>query len=101
MRSSMRCLRRLASMRASRASSGGPAREPPGAPATPKELIVCLDGLKQRGHAAQLAVPRLAGRPELAQQLQALAAIARHYQARLSIRSRADHTPEGLDLIAL
>ena len=74
--------------------------EQAGAPATPKELIFCLDWLKQRGHAAQLAVPRLAGRPELAQQLQALAAIARHYQARLSIRSRADHTPEVLDLIA-
>jgi hypothetical protein len=70
------------------------------APSTPQELIFCLGWLKQRGHAAQLAAPRLAGAPELAPQLNALAGIARHYQARLSIRSRADHTPEVLDLIS-
>jgi hypothetical protein len=74
--------------------------EQAGAPSTPEELIFCLHWLKQRGHAAQLAAPRLAGGPELAQQLKAHAGIARHYQARLSIRSRPDHTPEVLDLIA-
>ena len=70
------------------------------APATPEELIFCLHWLKQRGHPAQLAEPRLAAGPGLAEQLKALAGVARHYQARLSIRSQADHTPEVLDLIA-
>ncbi len=71
-----------------------------GAPATPQELLFCLDWLKQRGHSAQLAAPCLAGATELPPQLKALAGIARHYQARLSIRSHADHTPEVLDLIS-
>jgi hypothetical protein len=73
--------------------------EQAGAPSTPQELIFCFDWLKQRGHAAQLAAPCLAG-AELGPQLKALAGIARHYQARLSIRSRADHTPDVLDLIS-
>jgi hypothetical protein len=70
------------------------------APTAPQELIFCLHWLKRRGHAAQLAAPRLARLPGLAHQLKALAGIARHYQARLSIRSRADHSPDVLDLIA-
>jgi len=74
--------------------------EQAGAPSTPQELIFCFHWLKQRGHAAQLAAPCLSVAPELAPQLKALAGIARHYQARLSIRSRADHTPEVLDLIS-
>ncbi len=71
-----------------------------GCPTTPQELIFCLHWLKQRGHPAQLAEPRLEAGEELAGQLKALAGIARHYQARLSIRSRADHTPDVLALIA-
>jgi hypothetical protein len=74
--------------------------EQTGVPSTPQELLFCLHWLKQRGHAAQLATPRLAGTAELAPQMKALAGIVRHYQARLSIRQQADHTPEVLDLIA-
>jgi hypothetical protein len=73
--------------------------EQSGAPSMPQELIFCLHWLKQRGHAAQLATPLLACPANLPQQLNSLAGIARHYQARLSIRSRADHTPDVLDLI--
>jgi hypothetical protein len=74
--------------------------EQAGFPATPNELIFCLHWLKQRGHPAQLVEPRLAGATEMAEQLKTLAGIARHYQARLSVRSRVEHTPEVLDLIA-
>ncbi|HTS32019.1 MAG TPA: hypothetical protein VMH81_39380 [Bryobacteraceae bacterium] len=71
-----------------------------GAPATPQELIFCLHWLKQRGRAAQLAAPQLADGPDLARQLKSLAGAAFSFQARLSIRARADHTPEVLNLIA-
>ncbi|MBZ5625202.1 MAG: tagaturonate epimerase family protein [Acidobacteriia bacterium] len=80
-----------------------------GAPTTPEELIFCLHWLKQRGHAAQLATPGLGGlepsgpavgsTADLAQHIKELSGIARHYQAGLTIRSRADHGPEVLDLI--
>jgi hypothetical protein len=64
---------------------------------TPQELIFWLHWLKARGHGAQLAAPNLGGEP---QRLKELAAIARHYQCILSIRSGAGHSPEALETIA-
>jgi len=64
---------------------------------TPQELIFWLHWLKARGHGAQLAAPNLGGEP---QRLKELAAIARHYQCILSIRSGAGHSPEALEAIA-
>ena len=64
---------------------------------TPQELIFWLHWLKARGPGAQLAAPNLGGEP---QRLKELAAIARHYQCILSIRSGAGHSPEALETIA-
>jgi hypothetical protein len=65
---------------------------------TPRELIFWLHWLKARGNGAQLAAPNL-GDP-VAQGLKEFAAIARHYQCTLSIRSGAGHSPEALEAIA-
>jgi hypothetical protein len=95
---------------------------------TPQELVFWLHWLKARGHGAQLAAPNVSGnsfRPLLApvergscaggavppcqglgpgdgpaQRLKEFAAIARHYQCTLSIRSGAGHSPEALETIA-
>jgi hypothetical protein len=64
---------------------------------TPQELVFWLHWLKARGHGAQLAAPNLGGET---QRLKELAAIARHYQCILSIRSGAGHSPEALETIA-
>jgi hypothetical protein len=65
---------------------------------TPHELIFWLHWLKARGHAAQLAAPNIGG--DVPERLKELAAIARHYQCTLSIRSGAGHTREELEAIA-
>lgn len=79
-------------------------------PTTPRELLFCLHWLKAQGHTAQLAAPNLGfleGQPylaepadELAQRVKELAAIARHYQAILSIRQGGGKQPEVLRAIA-
>jgi hypothetical protein len=66
---------------------------------TPQELIFWLHWLKARGHPAQLAAPNL-GAGGAAQRLKEFAAIARHYQCTLSIRSGAGHSREELEAIA-
>jgi hypothetical protein len=65
---------------------------------TPQELIFWLHWLKARGHAAQLAAPNIGG--GVPERLKEFAAIARHYQCTLSIRSGAGHSPEELEAIA-
>jgi hypothetical protein len=77
---------------------------------TPQELLFCLHWLKARGHAAQMAAPNLgfvAGQPyladtagELGQRVTELAAIARHYQAILSVRHGGGKQPEVIRAIA-
>jgi hypothetical protein len=77
---------------------------------TPQELLFCLHWLKARGHAAQLAAPNLgfvAGLPyldetadELGQRVTELAAIARHYQAILSVQHGGGKQPEVVRAIA-
>jgi hypothetical protein len=76
-----------------------PSLEGAGSVTTPLELIFWLDWLKARGHGAQLAAPNL-GRDGGAEHLKEFAAIARHYQCTLSIRSGAGHSPETLEAIA-
>jgi len=66
---------------------------------TPQELIFWLHWLKARGHGAQLAAPNVGG-DGVAQRLKEFAAIARHYQCTLSIRSGAGHSAEALEAIA-
>jgi hypothetical protein len=66
---------------------------------TPQELIFWLHWLKARGHGAQLAAPNLGG-DGVAERLKEFAAIARHYQCTLSIRSGAGHSAEALETIA-
>jgi len=66
---------------------------------TPQELIFWLHWLKARGHGAQLAAPNVGG-DGVAQRLKEFAAIARHYQCTLSIRSGAGHSAEALETIA-
>jgi hypothetical protein len=66
---------------------------------TPQELIFWLHWLKARGHGAQLASPNLGG-IGVAERLKEFAAITRHYQCTLSIRSGAGHSPEELEAIA-
>ena len=76
----------------------------------PKELLFWLQWLKARGHSAQLAAPHLGfvegqaflAEPvaELGQRLADLAAIARHYQAMLSIRQGGGKQPDVLRAIA-
>jgi len=66
---------------------------------TPQELVFWLHWLKARGHGAQFAAPNL-GAGGAAQRLKELAAIARHYQCTLSIRSGAGHSEEALEAIA-
>ncbi len=67
---------------------------------TPQELVFWLHWLKARGHGAQLAAPNLGGGEGVAQRLKEFAAIARHYQCTLSIRSGAGHSAEALEAIA-
>ena len=77
---------------------------------TPQEMLFCLHWLKARGHATQLAAPNLGfveGQPytgetadELGQRVKELAAIARHYQAMLSVRHGGGKQPEVLRAIA-
>jgi hypothetical protein len=77
---------------------------------TPQELQFCLHWLKSRGHGAQLAAPNLgfiegqaflaAPAEELGQCVKELAAIARHYQAMLSIRNGGGKQAEVLRAIA-
>ncbi|HYW48694.1 MAG TPA: hypothetical protein VE959_37870 [Bryobacteraceae bacterium] len=64
---------------------------------TAEELMFCLHWLKARGHAAQLAAPRVAGP---ASGMADLAAVARRYQCVLSLEGRPEHGPEELDAIA-
>jgi hypothetical protein len=66
---------------------------------TPQELVFWLHWLKARGHGAQLAAPNLGG-DAMAVRLKEFAAIARHYQCTLSIRSGAGHSAEALEAIA-
>jgi hypothetical protein len=67
---------------------------------TPQELVFWLHWLKARGHGAQLAAPNLGGEGGAVERLKEFAAIARHYQCTLSIRSGAGHSPEALEAIA-
>ena len=77
---------------------------------TPQEMLFCLHWLKARGHATQLAAPNLGfveGQPytgetadELGQRVKELAAIARHYQAMLSVHHGGGKQPEVLRAIA-
>ena len=66
---------------------------------TPHQLLFCLHWLRQRGHSAQLVSPRLAPPDDLLGQLTPMAAIAMHYQARLSLDASLIHTPDVLDRI--
>jgi hypothetical protein len=67
---------------------------------TPEELVFWLHWLKARGHGAQLAAPNVGGEGGLAERLKEFAAIARHFQCTLSIRSGAGHSEETLAAIA-
>jgi len=83
---------------------GGPAHT------TPREMLFCLHWLKARGHAAQFAAPNLGftpGQPyaaepaaQLGERVKELAAIARHYQAILSVRHGSGKQAEVVQAIA-
>jgi hypothetical protein len=68
------------------------------APTTQQELLFCLHWLRARGHAAQLAAPNLGGWAGGDAYPTELAAIARHYQAILSVRTAGN--PDVLRAIA-
>src|SRR5260370_12573122 len=67
-------------------------------PTTPQELIFYLHWLKARGRPAQLVAPNL-GFEDFGERLRELAAVARHFQATLSIHSRAGQQPDVLERI--
>jgi hypothetical protein len=85
-------------LKAGRSFDFEPSLEGTAAVTTPQELVFWLHWLKARGHGAQLAAPNIGG--GVAQRLKEFAAIARHYQCTLSIRSGAGHSPEVLEAIA-
>jgi hypothetical protein len=66
------------------------------APTTPHDLRELLDDLKSRGQPAQLVAPRLARLEAIGE----LAAVARRYQAVLSIGAAPEYDSAALDAIA-
>jgi hypothetical protein len=60
-------------------------------PTSPADLRFCLDWMKARGHAVQLAAPQLGGPRTAATELAELAPVARHYGCALSLASSATH----------
>src|SRR5260370_39475038 len=67
-------------------------------PTTPQELIFYLHWLKARGRPAQLVAPN-PGFEDFGERLRELAAVARHFQATLSIHSGAGKQAEVLERI--
>jgi hypothetical protein len=84
---------RIARAKGSRKAFDFELRIDTGAPTTPEEMLFCLQGMRNRGRAPQLVAPRLGD-------IEALAPIARQFNAAMSIEAAPDMEPQSLQHIA-